>query len=74
MVLLTWQHHYNHRTNAFSYFELVIAPFVMVLLTLFHHFNGGTNTVPPLGEVRPTLSTKMLFFMLAAPLQWWNMG
>jgi hypothetical protein len=29
-------HHYNHRTNAFSYFELVIAPLVMVLLTLFH--------------------------------------
>ena len=36
MVLLTLQHHYNHRTNAFSYFELVIAPLVMVLLTLFH--------------------------------------
>jgi hypothetical protein len=46
----------------------------MVLQTLFHHFNGGTNTVPPLGEVQPTLSTKMLCFMLAAPLQWWNMG
>jgi hypothetical protein len=26
MMLLTWQHHYNQRTNAFSYFELVIAP------------------------------------------------
>jgi hypothetical protein len=35
-VLLTWQHHYNHRTNAFSYFELVIAPLLMVLLTQFH--------------------------------------
>ncbi len=33
-VQLTWQHHYNHITNAFSYIELVIAPLVMVLL--FH--------------------------------------
>ena len=45
----------------------------MVELTLVHHYNGGTNTVPPLGELKLTLGTKMLFFMLAAPLQRCNM-
>jgi hypothetical protein len=61
MVLLTWQHHFNHKTNHFSYFELVFAPLVMVVLTLHHHCNGGTNTVPPLGKGKPTLGTKILF-------------
>jgi hypothetical protein len=68
MVLLTWQHHYNHRTNAISYFELVIAPLEMVLLTLFHHCNGGTNTVPPLGEGKLTLGTKMFFSYVSSTI------
>ncbi len=45
----------------------------MVELSLFHHYNGETNTVPPLGELKLTIGTKMLFFMLAAPLQRCNM-
>jgi hypothetical protein len=40
----------------------------MVELTLFHHCNGGTNTVPPLGEGKITLGTKMLFFYVSSTI------
>jgi hypothetical protein len=50
MVLLTQQHHYNHKTEKFSYLEHVFAPLLMVELTLFQQKNGGTDTVQPLGE------------------------
>jgi hypothetical protein len=33
----------------------------MVELTLFHQCNGGTITVPPLGEGKLTIGTKILF-------------
>jgi hypothetical protein len=40
----------------------------MVELTLFHHYNGGTNTVPPLGELKLTLGTKMLYFYVSSTI------
>ncbi len=60
MVLLTWYHHYNHKTNTI-YMEHLFGLLVMVELTLFQQRNGGTNTVSPLGEGKLIRGTKILF-------------
>jgi hypothetical protein len=46
----------------------------MVEQALYHQCNGGTNTVPPLVMEMQSGSTNnhtQIFFVLAAPMQWW---
>ncbi len=50
---------------------------ILVLLTLFHQYIGGNMLVSPIGKELQTDSTNYhisrIFFMLAAPIYWWEM-